>query len=162
MLTQGNGLHASPGGVAAIALGSFCWSLGSVLSQRGLPLAPGASGFATQLLCGGLALLAMSALAAEPWHWPAQSGPWLAWAYLMTFGSLIAFNAYMLLLARTSPALASSYTLVNPLVALLLGVTLGRESISPWEWAASGVIISGVALLFKPPRGRRPNRQTNP
>jgi len=72
----------------------------------------------------------------------------MAWAYLMTFGSLIAFNAYMLLLARTSATLASSYTLVNPLVALLLGVTLGRESVSPYEWAAAAVVMSGVVLLF--------------
>jgi drug/metabolite transporter (DMT)-like permease len=148
MLTQGQGIHASPIGLAAIALGSSGWALGSVLSQRGFPLAPGAAGFATELLCGGLALLAMSALRGESWHLSASLGAWLAWLYLMTFGSLIAFNAYMLLLARTSATLASSYTLVNPLVALLLGVTLGRETISLWEWAASGVVISGVVLLF--------------
>jgi drug/metabolite transporter (DMT)-like permease len=148
MLTQGRGIHASPIGLTAIALGSSGWALGSVLSQRGFPLAPGAAGFATELLCGGLALMAMSALRGESWHLSAGLGAWMAWLYLMTFGSLIAFNAYMLLLARTTATLASSYTLVNPLVALLLGVTLGRESISLWEWAASGVVISGVVLLF--------------
>jgi drug/metabolite transporter (DMT)-like permease len=148
MLTQGHGIHASPAGLTAIALGSFGWALGSVLSQRRFPLAPGATGFATELLCGGLALLAMSALRGESWHWPASLSAWMAWAYLMTFGSLIAFNAYMLLLARTSATLASSYTLVNPLVALLLGVTLGRESVSPYEWAAAAVVMSGVVLLF--------------
>jgi drug/metabolite transporter (DMT)-like permease len=152
MLTRGAGIHASQSGLAAITVGSFCWALGSVLSQRGFPLAPGATGFATELLCGGLALLAISALGGESWHWPVQTGAWLSWLYLTTFGSLIAFNAYMVLLARTSAALASSYSLVNPVVALFLGVTLGRETISAWEWAASGVVMSGVMLLFA---GRR-------
>jgi len=148
MLTQGAGIHASPAGLAAITLGCMGWSLGSVLSQRGFPLASGATGFATQLLCGGLALLAMSALSGESWHWPQRLSVWMAWGYLTTFGSLIAFNAYMVLLARTSATLAASYTLVNPVVALFLGVTLGRETVSTWEWAASGVVMCGVVLLF--------------
>jgi drug/metabolite transporter (DMT)-like permease len=155
MLTQGAGIHGSPSGLAAIALGSFGWSLGSVLSQRGFPLAAGATGFATELLCGGLALLAMSALAGESWHWPSQATAWAAWGYLTTFGSLIAFNAYMVLLARTPATLAASYTLVNPVVALFLGVTLGREAISTWEWMAAAVVMTGVVLLFA---GRRRQR----
>jgi drug/metabolite transporter (DMT)-like permease len=64
----------------------------------------------------------------------------------------------MLLLARTSSSLASSYTLVNPVVALILGVTWGGESVSSWEWMSSGVVMIGVVLLFagrrKPSAGR--------
>jgi drug/metabolite transporter (DMT)-like permease len=152
MLTQGAAIHGSPAGLAAITVGCAGWALGSVLSQRGFPLAPGATGFASELLCGGLALLVLSALAGESWHWPGQSAAWAAWIYLVVFGSLIAFNAYMLLLARTTSSLASSYTLVNPLVALFLGVTWGGESVSTWEWMSSGVVMIGVLLLFA---GRR-------
>ena len=152
MLTQGAAIHGSPGGLVAISLGCTGWALGSVLSQRGFPLAPGATGFASELLCGGLALMAISAIAGESWHWPTQTGSWAAWVYLVVFGSLIAFNAYMLLLARTTSSLASSYTLVNPVVALILGVTWGGESVSSWEWMSSGVVMMGVVLLFA---GRR-------
>ena len=152
MLTQGPDMHASPAGLIAIALATSCWSLGSVLSQRGFTLAPGATGFATELLCGSFALLAMSALNGESWHWPTELGAWAAWLYLVTFGSLIAFNAYMVLLARTSATLAASYSLVNPVVGLFLGVTLGREMVTPWEWTAAGIIMIGVVLLFM---GRR-------
>jgi drug/metabolite transporter (DMT)-like permease len=148
MLTQGAGIRASPAGLAAITIGTTGWALGSVLAQRKFPLAPGATGFATEMLCGGLALLVMSAVRGEPWHWPAQIGVWLAWWYLVVFGSLIAFSAYMLLLARTTASVAASYSLVNPLVALCLGVTLGRETVSPWEWLAAGVVMIGVVLLF--------------
>jgi drug/metabolite transporter (DMT)-like permease len=153
MLTQGVGIRASPAGLAAITLGSTGWALGSVLAQRGFALAPGATGFATEMLCGGLALLMMSAIRGESWHWPIQTGVWLAWWYLVVFGSLIAFSAYMLLLARTTASLAASYSLVNPVVALLLGVTLGGESVSMWEWAASGIVMIGVVLLFSGRRG---------
>jgi drug/metabolite transporter (DMT)-like permease len=94
----------------------------------------------------------MSALRHESWHLPRDLGPWLSWIFLVVFGSLIAFNAYMLLLARTSASLAASYSLVNPVVALCLGVTLGGETVSGWEWLASGVVVMGVVLILK---GRR-------
>jgi drug/metabolite transporter (DMT)-like permease len=148
MLTRGAGIHGSPAGLAAIMLGTSGWALGSVLTQRGFAAASGATGFASQMLCGGVALLAMSALAGESWRLPVEPGPWLAWAYLVVFGSLIAFNAYMVLLARTSASLAASYSLVNPVVALFLGVTLGHEAVSAWEWLAAGVVMAAVVLLF--------------
>jgi drug/metabolite transporter (DMT)-like permease len=152
MLTRGAGMHASPAGLIAVSLGSTGWALGTVLSRQKFTLAPGATGFATEMLGGGLALLVISSLSGESWHLSTQPGAWLAWAYLVTFGSLIAFNAYMLLLSRTSATLAASYSLVNPVVALLLGVTLGRETISMWEWLSAGVVMIGVILLFM---GRR-------
>ena len=152
MLTQGVGIRGSPAGLVAITLGTTGWALGSVLAQRGFALAPGATGFATEMLCGGAALLITSAVRGESWHWPTQTGVWLAWWYLVVFGSLVAFSAYMLLLARTSASLAASYSLVNPVVALFLGVTLGRETVSTWEWIAAGVVMIGVVLLFS---GRR-------
>ena len=152
MLTQGQGLHGSPAGLIAIMIGTTGWALGSVLAQRGFALALGATGFAAEMLSGGLVLFLISALRGESWLWPAQTGVWLAWLYLVVFGSLIAFSAYMLLLARTSASLAASYSLVNPIVALLLGVTVGAETVSTWEWLSSGVVMIGVVLLFA---GRR-------
>jgi drug/metabolite transporter (DMT)-like permease len=117
MLTRGAGFHGSPTGLAAILLGTTGWALGSVLAQRGFALAPGATGSATEMLCGGVVLLVISAFRGESWlgHFPA--GVWLAWLYLVIFGSLLAFSAYMLLLARSSASLATSYALVNPVVA---------------------------------------------
>jgi len=155
MLIQGPGIRGSPAGLLAIGLGTASWALGSVLSQRGFRLASGATGFASEMLCGGLVLLFMSALRGEPWHWPMMLNAWLAWAYLVFLGSLIAFNAYMVLLARTSASLAASYSLVNPVVALCLGVTLGAEVVSMWEWIASGVVVIGIVLLLSDQRARK-------
>ena len=152
LLTQGAGFQASPAGLLAIAVACVTWSVGSVLSQRTLPLAPGAMGFASEMLCGGVVLLLLSALAGEQPVWPPTAQALAAWVYLVVFGSLIAFNAYMVLLARASAGLASSYTFVNPVIALLLGVVFGGEVVTGTEWAAVGVVLSGVVLLLA---GRR-------
>jgi drug/metabolite transporter (DMT)-like permease len=154
MLTQGRGLQASPAGLLALMVGITGWALGSVLAQRGFALAPGATGFASEMLSGGFVLLLISALRGESWHWPTPVGVWLAWWYLVVFGSLIAFSAYMLLLARTSASLAASYSLVNPVVALVLGVTVGAERVSSWEWLSAAVVMAGVVLLFAGRIGR--------
>ncbi|NCT84764.1 MAG: drug/metabolite exporter YedA [Comamonadaceae bacterium] len=152
LLTQGQGFGASPAGLLAISVACASWAVGSVLSQRSLPLAPGAMGFASEMLAGGVVLMGLSLLGGETL--PAQVEPralW-AWAYLVVFGSLIAFNAYMVLLAEASAGLASSYSFVNPVIAMLLGVTLAGEHISGPEWLAAGVVLLGVVLLLT---GRR-------
>ena len=64
------------------------------------------------------------------------------------FGSLIAFTAYMTLLARASVALATSYTLVNPVIALLLGVGFAGETVTHQEWLAAGIVVIGVVTLI--------------
>jgi drug/metabolite transporter (DMT)-like permease len=154
MLTRGQGFAASPAGLFAIATACVTWSLGSVLSQRATPLAPGAMCFASEMICGGVVLMALAAASGETMSWPPQPLALAAWAYLVVFGSLIAFNAYMLLLARASAGLASSYTFVNPLIAMALGVTLGGEAVTAFEWTAAGVVLVGVVLLLLRPATR--------
>ncbi len=149
MLTQGAGFQASPAGLAAIATACLTWSVGSVLSQRSLPLAPGAMGFASEMLCGGAVLMGLSLAAGEQPQWPPQPAAVAAWFYLVVAGSLIAFNAYMVLLAQASAGLASSYTFVNPVIAMLLGVAVLGEVVSGFEWAAAGVVLVGVVLMLR-------------
>jgi drug/metabolite transporter (DMT)-like permease len=147
MLVQGKAFDASPAGLVAISIACVSWSLGSVLSQRKFPLAPGAMGFASEMLCGSVLLLLVAAALGERPSWPPQPLAAWSWVYLVIFGSLLAFNAYMVLLARVSAALASSYTFVNPVIALALGIWLGGETVTDFEWAAAAVITAGVVLL---------------
>ncbi len=148
MLTQGAGFQASPAGLAAIAIACITWSVGSVLSQRSLPLAPGAMGFASEMICGGAVLMLLSWANGETPTWPPRIEAVLAWLYLVVFGSLIAFNAYMVLLQRASAGLASSYTFVNPVIAMLLGIAVAGEQVTGFEWAAVVVVLAGVVLLM--------------
>jgi drug/metabolite transporter (DMT)-like permease len=55
----------------------------------------------------------------------------------------------MVLLARTSAGLSSSYTFVNPVIAMLLGVAVAGEVVSGFEWAAAGVVLLGVVLMLR-------------
>jgi drug/metabolite transporter (DMT)-like permease len=154
LLTRGQGFAASWVGLVAMLLACATWSLGSVWALHGLPggksltMATGAAGYASQMLMGGVILLLMSLLAGEIPQWPPESRALACWLYLVVAGSLIGFSAYMLLLQRTSAALASSYSLVNPVIGLLMGVLLGGEVVTGFEWAAAGVVAAGVLLLL--------------
>ncbi len=159
MLTRGVSFQSSLGGLGAVALGCSCWSTGSILAVRKLPPAPGAAGFMTEMLGAGCALILVSLVWHEPWTLHATPAAWVAWAYLTVFGTLVAFSAYMVLLAHTPTSVASTYTYVNPVVGLLLGVSVGGEIVTPWEWMSAVIIIAAVALLFtsKIKRGRPPS-----
>ncbi|MBL8306245.1 MAG: EamA family transporter [Rubrivivax sp.] len=161
MLTRGQGFAASWSGLAAIAFACITWCAGSLWALHGLPggrrldLAPGAAGYASEMLVGGLMLLAVSWLAGEQPQMPPDARSLACWIYLVVAGSLIGFSAYMVLLQRTGAALASSYTFVNPVIGLVLGVAIGGEVVSTLEWAAAGVVLAGVVLLLSgTPRSR--------
>jgi drug/metabolite transporter (DMT)-like permease len=153
-LTQGQGFAASPQGLLAISLACVTWSLGTVWARHGLPggrslaLAPGAAGFASQMLAGGVLLLGVAWLTGEQPTLPPDARAFWCWLYLVMAGSVIGFSAYMLLLQRTSATLASSYTFVNPVIGLALGVLVGGEVVTTGEWAAAGLVCLGVVLLL--------------
>jgi drug/metabolite transporter (DMT)-like permease len=148
LLVRGSSFSASTGGLMAIAGATLMWSLGSVLQTTRLPLAAGPTGFASEMLCGGAVLMVIAMVLGEQFTWPPQPLAAAAWAYLVVFGSLVAFSAYLYLLANASPALATSYAFVNPVIALFLGVLLAGEMVSTGEWIASAVILLGVLLIF--------------
>ena len=149
LLVRGASFMGSPVAIACLAGATLAWSLGSVLSTTRWPLAPGAAGFASEMLCGGAALLLVSLAMGEQPRWPPQPLAAGAWLYLVVAGSLVAFSAYLYLLAHASPALATSYAFVNPVIALLLGVLLAGEAVSAAEWGACAVILAGVVLILK-------------
>ena len=120
-----------------------------MLSTTRLPLAAGPAGFASEMLCGGAVMLALSLALGEQWPHAPNALAVGAWLYLEVFGSLVAFSAYLYLLAHASPALATSYAFVNPVIALALGVLLAGERLSGGEWIACGVILAGVLLIFR-------------
>jgi len=148
LLVRGNTFTASPVGVLAMVTAALGWSTGSVLSQHMLRLAPAASGFSSAMLCAGGVLIVLSIVTGERLHWPPPSCAALAWLYLSIFGSLIAYSAYMTLLANTRPALATSNSFVNPVIAMVLGVAIGGEMVAPQEWLAVGIIVFGIAALI--------------
>lgn len=148
LLVRGEAFTSSPIGVLAIVTAALGWSTGSVLSQHFLRLAPASAGFASAMLCAGGVLTALSFLTGETFRWPPQPLATAAWLYLSLFGSVIAYSAYMTLLANTRPAIATSNSFVNPVIAMLLGVSLGGEMVTHREWLAVGIIVLGVTVLI--------------
>lgn len=109
------------------------------------------------MLAGGVMLAVGGLIRGERITEMPTIGGWLALAYLIVFGSIWAYGAYMFLLANVRPALATSYAYVNPVVAVFLGVTLGSEIISGWTLGGLPVILLGVAIVGAAQR-RRPMR----
>jgi drug/metabolite transporter (DMT)-like permease len=149
LLVRGASFSAAPVGIACIAGATLAWSLGSVLSTTRLPLAQGAAGFASEMLCGGAVLMLVSLAMGEQPAWPPSPRAALSWGYLVVFGSLVAFSAYLYLLANASSAMATSYAFVNPVIALLLGIAFASEAVTSGEWLACGVVLLGVFLIFR-------------
>jgi len=147
LLAGGSDFSARPIGVIALLGAITCWNAGSVLSQRKFSMAPGAMGFASQMLAGGVFLTALSWLNGEHLSNAITPLAWLAWSYLVVAGSLAAFTAYMYLIATVSPALASSYSYVNPVIAVTLGVAFGGEKLGTRESVAMAIILSSVLLI---------------
>jgi drug/metabolite transporter (DMT)-like permease len=145
-LLQASGqLDAEPLMVLGLLLAPLSWALGSVWSKK-LPLPKGAMATAAEMLAGGAAMLVVGFARGERLAAPSLRSS-LAVAFLVVFGSIVAFSAYGFLLRTTRPVIATSYAYVNPVVALFLGVVLGGERAGPMTWVAAAVILAGVVIL---------------
>ena len=139
-------LRANPFNVLIQLFALTCWATGSALSSK-LKLAEGAMGSASEMLAGGGILFVVSIVRGD--RLPAQLAPEAigAWVYLVVFGSVIAYSAYMHVLKHARPALATSYSYINPIVAVALGFIVLNEKISPIAFVSAGFIITGVLLM---------------
>ncbi|HXH07513.1 MAG TPA: EamA family transporter [Vicinamibacterales bacterium] len=147
------------GGLAVLA-SSIAWSAGVCYSSRArLPTDP-LLRTATTLLAGSALLLGTAVVAGEPARLTAAAlapRPLLALLYLIVFGSLVAYTAYMWLLERCSPTLVATHTYVNPVVAMLLGWAIEGEPLTAPVLAAAALILTAVVLV-----GRGAPAETSP
>lgn len=146
VLNLGSNLRASPMGAFWLLFASAGWALGSAWS-RVIVQPKGPMGSAWMMIFGGLALLLGSTVVGEQL---AAAPSWQGWAaitYLSIFGSMLAYSAYLHLLKTVSPAAATSYAYVNPIIAVMLGVLLLGEHVGQQEVIAMVIILSGVILI---------------
>ena len=137
-------------GAIALLVGAFSWAAGIVYSRRshlsGHPLLLSA----LSLLSGSVLLLLAGTIAGEyrRFSFAAVTGrSWLALAYLILFGSVVAFTAYNWLLERYSPTLVATHTYVNPIVAVLLGWLFAGEAVTLNIGLAAAMVIGAVMLV---------------
>ena len=145
-LTKG----ASLLGILAVLLGSLSWSAGVVLSPRLKLPADAVARTAIPLVCGAFMLLITAGITGEfhATHWSSLSlRSVLNLAYLILFGSIVAFTAYTWLLQQCPPALVATHTYANPVVAVLLGWLLAGEPVSLRLVLASVAILGAIILI---------------
>jgi len=158
----GVGLLVAPGGSggfsrAAIVLvfSSLAWAIGSLYSRTApQPSRPLVSA-GMQMLAGGAILAVVSAASGELTSFSVGAvslESWLGLAYLVVFGSLIAFTSYMWLLRNAPTTLVGTYAYVNPFVAVLLGTLVLSEPLGWRTLVGGGIVIAAVALIVRAPR----------
>lgn len=145
------GVSGNPLGAFVILCAAALWGLGSVLNRR-LEVLQRPLGSATEMIAGGVLLLALGLATGERIEWPLTAKAGLGIFHLAIFASVLGFSLYRFLLQTTRPAFATSYALVNPVIAMALGILFAGESLSPVAGAATAVILLGVGLVF---RGRK-------
>jgi drug/metabolite transporter (DMT)-like permease len=137
-------------GAIVLVLASLSWAAGSLFTKWSPKATTGTIGAGTQMLAGGVLLLVAGIVSGELARLDiahASTRSLLGFAYLVTFGSLIGFTAYVYLLAHTTAAKAATYAYVNPVVAVLLGWAIGHEPVTTRTLLAAGVILAGVAII---------------
>ena len=154
----GGSERVNPWGVAILLIASFAWSCGSLYSKHGaLPASP-LMGAAMQGLCGGVILWVVGFFSGEvkSLHLAAISTrSWLALGYLVFFGSMMGFTAYVYLLKNSTATRVATYAFVNPVVALLLGWLFAGEAITLRTVLAAAVILAAVLLVITAPHRER-------
>lgn len=143
----------------AVLLGTVSWSIGAVYSRVAkLPKAP-ALAAGLELVVGGFLLVVCGLLMGEGSRLQFETlslRPILGLLYLIVFGSIIAFTAYVWLLSFTSATRVATHTYVNPVVAVLLGWALAGETMSVQTFAATIIIVISVYLVLGQKRERSP------
>lgn len=157
--------HVQVGGMLLVVVASLCWTAGSLYSRNAaLPRRP-LLGAGMEMLVGGGVLAALGAAAGElrdvhPERFSAHSV--IALAYLILFGSLVGYTAYVWLLRSARTSLVSTYAYVNPVVAVVLGWLVRGEPIGVRTVVAGAVIVTAVALIVSAGRAAREEMALEP
>jgi len=148
VLNLGGQLSGSPLAALALVAAAAAWAWGSVWSKHH-EMPPGAMNTAAQMLTGAGALVVLGGLHGESLPaWSAiQPASLFALGYLVVFGSLFGFSAYLYVLKHARPALATSYAYVNPPVAVGFGALIAGERLGLVEFAGMATILAGVCLI---------------
>lgn len=137
--------------LVAMFLAVIGWSFGTLLQKRAAPAGKVLNFTAAQMLFGGVFQLLLTFLDGEWSHFDPGAvslSSALAVAYLAVFGTIVGLNCYLWLLTKVSAQKVTTYALVNPVVALLLGALVLGEQITLLAVAAALLVLAGVALVL--------------
>jgi drug/metabolite transporter (DMT)-like permease len=135
-------------GIIALFVATFSWASGSILNKKGSQSLNSLFNIGIQMLVGGALMLCISPAVDDYSHlvWWNQEG-FMAFAYLVVFGSILAYAAYMYALKVLPVGFVTSYAYINPLVAVLLGSLLLHEPLNVYTIIAFACIIISIVLV---------------
>ncbi len=149
------GTPADAAAVLALLAAPMSWGAGSLLlKRRPVSVGPLASA-GYQSMFGAVALFLAALLTREPLPNPTPEA-WAAWAYLVVFGSILAFTAYVQVLRQLPMSMISTYAYVNPVGAVVLGTLVLEEPVTAWTIAGAALVLLGVAGVFREQLRRAP------
>jgi len=137
-------------GSVAVLVGAISWSIGIIYSRRSHLSGNPVLLSALSLLSGSFLLLTTGTLAGEARGFSfaqVTARSWLALAYLILFGSVVAFTAYNWLMEHYSPTFVATHTYINPIVAVFLGWWLAEEKVTINVAIAAALVILAVFLV---------------
>ena len=146
LLAQEGDFQTTATGTLLVVITPMLWAFGSVWSVR-LDLPRNSMATAAQMLTAGPMFVVLALVFGESFDAAPSAKAWLSVAYLSLFGSVLAYSAYVFLLRTVRPTLATSYAYANPIVAIVLGITLGDETITGPAWIALPIILVGLAIV---------------
>ncbi len=144
----GSGVTADLWSLIALLLAGLSWGSGTVVqSRKPVTLAPRVSSGYQQFIAG-LGFVVAALLLREPRPDPVPEA-WLAWGYLVIFGSVFAFTSFVQTLRLLPINVAMTYAYVNPVIAVILGWLILREPITGWTIGGAALVLLGVAGIFR-------------
>ena len=152
LLRSGSMVDLVPAVVLIIAVMS--WGSGLVLQKRRPVSLSGEVNSGYQLVFGSVALLLAALISGEPHPTPTPHA-WMAWGYLIIFGSVIAFTSFVKALQMLPVHIVTTYAYVNPVIAVLLGWMFIHEPITRWTVVGSVLVLLGVAGVFHEQQRRK-------
>lgn len=140
-------------GVLLVQVACLGWAVGSSMSRRTSSSTGTASASALQQLCAGVLMLSVGTSLGEWSEVSFTPRTIAAEAYLIVFGSLVAYSAYLYALHHLPVATVSLYAYINPIIAVMLGTLIASEPFTPRIVAAAVLVLAGVAIVRTAPRG---------
>ncbi|MDQ6894499.1 MAG: EamA family transporter [Acidobacteriota bacterium] len=148
----GGGEHVDPIGAAALLLAALSWVVGSLYSRKAVLPKSTLLAISMEMIAGGLLLWIFGLALGEGGRLHADqisTRAVVSLAYLVLFGSLVGFSAYIWLLKVSTPARVTTYAYVNPVVAVLLGWAFAGEALTLRIGLATAAIVGAVALIIR-------------
>ncbi len=143
-----SGVRGDALSILALLIAALSWAAGTVLQSRRPVKLEIYANSAFQNLFGALGFLTLSFLLGEPAPSPIPEA-WIAWAYLIVFGSVIGFTSYVQTIRMLPLSVVTTNAYVNPLVAVILGAIILSEPITAYTLVGTALVLLGVAGVFR-------------